>query len=438
MSNINIENGIIGCILVEPESLYKVYNKITPDMFTSDFCKRVYEKALSLYDKGIKFDATILANEMATPESGADVYLNQFSNMILDTPSSVLIDGYAEKLIAQYQARRLNLLVKELDTNPNKIKDTIGTLITKLEEIQSNEKEKSHTLAEIVKANRGNYFNGDKTKICYKTGLDNIDKYVSFVPGDVTIIGAKPKVGKSAFATQIARHIASQGKRVGYFNLEMVESQIYERLVASESEIDLKRLKNANNFLGDEQEKFDEANKKLENLNIDIFTGSFTDTEIKAKCRHQNFDVIIIDYLQLIRTSKRCNSRENEVSEVSRGIKALAMELKVPIIALSQLHRGSDYRPDKEPNMSDLRESGSIEQDASIVILMWNLSDNPDCRKYKGFKVDANRQGETMREVLEFKGENMKFYESKLTIDEAKNKLDEFVPITADSELPFY
>ena len=154
MADINIENGIIGCILVEPESLYKVYNKLTPDMFTSDFCKRVYEKALSLYDKGIKFDETLLANEMATPEIKADAYLKQFMDIIYDTPSSVLINGYAEKLIASYKAKRLSLLIKEININPNNIEDTIGTLMTKLEEIETNERESSHTLAEIVKTNR--------------------------------------------------------------------------------------------------------------------------------------------------------------------------------------------------------------------------------------------------------------------------------------------
>ena len=440
MADINIENGIIGCILVEPESLYKVYNKLTPDMFTSDFCKRVYEKALSLYDKGIKFDETLLANEMATPEIKADAYLKQFMDIIYDTPSSVLINGYAEKLIASYKAKRLSLLIKEININPNNIEDTIGTLMKKLEEIETNERESSHTLAEIVKTNRGKYFNEQvgKGKVL-KIGLDRLDECVSLVAGDVTVIGARPKVGKSALVTQLARNVARQGYRVGYFNLEMVEEQIYERLVASESEIDLKRIKKANNFLGDEESKFNKANDELARLNIDISTGSKTDMEIKAKCRHQNYDLIIIDYLQLIRSAKRCESRRVEVGEISKNIKALAMELKVPIVLLSQLSRNSEYKPNKEPTMADLRESGDIEQDASVIILMWNLSDveSPECKKYKGLKVDANRQGETMSEVLVFKGENMKFSESNETIDEVKQKLEEFKPLSYDDDSPF-
>ena len=136
MESNNIEDGIIGCILVDPNSLFDVYDKITPEMFTSSFCKRVYEKALSLYDRGIKFDATILANELADSESGPDVFLKQFMDMMYNTPSSVLIKGYTDKLVANYQAKRVNLLLKDVDRNPATINDTIGTLITRLEEIQ--------------------------------------------------------------------------------------------------------------------------------------------------------------------------------------------------------------------------------------------------------------------------------------------------------------
>ena len=109
----NIEDGIIGCILFEPESLFDVYNKIEPEMFTSSFCKKVYEKALSLYDRGIKFDATILANELADAESPSDVYLNQFSKLIAECPTSTLIKGYTDRLIANYQSKRINLLLKD-------------------------------------------------------------------------------------------------------------------------------------------------------------------------------------------------------------------------------------------------------------------------------------------------------------------------------------
>lgn len=438
MENSNIEDGIIGCILVEPDSLFDVYDTIKPEMFTSSFCKRVYETALSLYDRGIKFDATILANELADENSSADVFLNQFSDMIMKVPSSVLIKGYTDKLIANYQSKRLNLLIKDLDTNPVTVNDTIGTLITRLEEIQNNEKEKSQSLAEMVGLYGDNYFNeAVKKESELKTGLDRLDECISLIGGDVTVIGARPSVGKSALATQIAKNIARQGKKVGYFNLEMVKSQVYERFVASESNIPLVRIRKAINFLGDEKERFEAANERLKKLNIIMSTGGKTDLDIRAESRHQNFDVIIIDYLQLVRHHNRCESRRVEVGEVSRAIKNLATELNIPIILLSQLSRKSEYTQDKEPSMADLRETGDIEQDASTIILMWNLVDEPEYKEFKGLKVDKNRQGELITECLDFLGDKMTFVETKESIEDVKKRLKEFKPVKDFEDNPF-
>lgn len=438
MENNNIEDGIIGCILVNPDCLFDIYDKVKPEMFTSNLCKRVYETALSFYDRGKKFDETILATEMADSRNSVEAYLNKFGDMVMATPTSVKVGEYAKILIANYQAKRLNLLLRSVDSNPKTINDTIGNLIARLEEIQGNEREKSHSLSEIVDTVCGNYFNGTvKEELNIKTGLEKLDECISFVGGDVTVIGARPSVGKSALATQIAKNAARQGKKVGYFNLEMVESQIYERLVASESEIPLVRIRKANNFLGDEKEKFSKANEELKKLNIVVSTGSKTDLDIKAESRHQNFDLIIIDYLQLIRSHKRCENRRVEVGEVSRGIKNLAMELDVPVILLSQLSRRSEGTADKEPTMADLRETGDIEQDASTIILLWNLRDEAEYKEFKGLKVDKNRQGELISESLDFLGEKMTFIETKETLEEVKKMLGEKKPSSGNDDNPF-
>lgn len=434
----NIEDGIIGCILVEPNSLYEIYDKITPDMFNTTFCKRVYETALSLYDRGIKFDATILANEMANSESGPEVYLNQFSNMIMNCPGSWLIKEYTNKLIANYQSKRLNLLLQNIDTNPTTIKDTIGTLMTRLEEIQTNTKERSESLSEIVTENEGNYFvdKPRKDALQVKIGLDKLDECVSFVKGDVIVIAARPSVGKSALATQIAKAVGKCGFKVGYFNMEMVKSQIYERLIASESGIELERIKQAKCFLGDEEQRFKSANERLKRMNIIVSSDAKTDMDIKAECRHQNFDLIIIDYLQMIEYHERCESKRIEIGKLSRAFKLLAKELDVPVVVLSQLNRRSEGTPDKEPTMADIKESGDVEQDASTIILMWNLSD--DFRNFKGLKVDKNRQGKLVSLPLEFDGNYMKFEAIKgKTIEDIKTKINEFKPISASDDLPF-
>lgn len=435
--NNNIEDGIIGCILVEPNSLIDVYDKIKPEMFNSLFCKKVYETALGLWDKGIKFDATILANELANAESSPDNFLQQFSTMIMATPSSVLINGYADKLIANYQCKRLKTLLKDLEINPNNVKDVMGEIVTEIENIKLNQKRRTHKIVDVISENKNEYFkdnNMEQLKIRFQ--IDLLDDCVTLKGGEVTILGARPSVGKSAFALQILKNVAKQGFRVGYFNLEMLDQQIYERLICSESKIDLQRLKRATTFLGDEKERFDTSNDELGKLDIRISSGSFSISEIKAESRHQNYDLIVIDYLQLIRADKSFESRRVEVGQISRQIKELAMELDVPIIVLSQLSRKSEYTQDKEPSMADLRETGDIEQDASTIILMWNLSD--DFRNFKGLKVDKNRQGKLLSIPLEFDGDYMKFEAIKgKTIDDIKTKINEFKPVSTSEELPF-
>lgn len=146
-----------------------------------------------------------------------------------------------------------------------------------------------------------------------------------------------------------------------------------------------------------------------------ISTGSKSVGEIKAESRYRQFDVIMIDYLQLIKAERKYSNRSSEVGDISKALKALAMELNVPVIALSQLNRVSEGRDTKEPTMSELRESGDIEQDASNIFFLWNLDESGE---YKGLKVAKQRQGELMKEALQFIGENMKFVEIEKPLDD--------------------
>ena len=439
MENTNIEDAIIGSIICDPGCLIDLYDVLTPDMFSSNFNKRVYETALGLYDRGIKFDETILANYLATERSDSDVFQKQLMNVVMATPVSVKVKEFADLLIKNYQSRRLSLLIKDIDLNPTNIKDTVGTLITRLEEIQTNTKERSESLKDIVNSNKGNYFvEKPRTDVLHcRIGLDKFDECVALTKGDLILLAARPAVGKSALATQIAKAVARQGFKVGYFNLEMVKSQIYERLIAGESGISLERIKNAKCFLGDEKELWDKANTELEKMNIVISSSARTDSDIKAESRHQNFDLIIIDYLQLIEYHERCESKRVEVGKISRSLKMLAQELNVPILALSQLSRKSEYTQDKEPSMSDLRESGDLEQDASTIILMWNLRDEEAYKEFKGLKVDKNRQGKLLSEPLDFLGDKMTFVETKETLEEVKRMLNDKKPSSDSENNPF-
>ena len=142
---------------------------------------------------------------------------------------------------------------------------------------------------------------------------------------------------------------------------------------------------------------------------------------MKAECRHQNFDVIVVDHLQLSESDRNWNGNRNgEIGENSRKLKALGMELKAHVILISQLNRAVEIRDNKEPNMADLRESGDIEQDASNIMFIWNLSDKENLRSYKGLKVEKNRNGVLMREGLEFDGEHMQFVEAESNFEKFK------------------
>ena len=271
-----------------------------------------------------------------------------------------------------------------------------------------------------MRENQGKYFT-DRGPASILTGLPKLDELLGGLEGgDVIVVGARPAVGKSAFVTQLATNFERQGKRVGFYNLEMQEKQVYERFISSQSGIGLTRLRRARHFLGDEKERFELANEVLEKKeNIVISTGSRTVSGIRGESRHMGYDAIIIDYMQLLQAEKEYRgNRAAEVGAVSKGLKALAMELNVPVIALSQINRASEMRETKEPTMAELRESGDIEQDASVVILLWNLSrKNPS---KKGCKVEKQRQGKTGKIVLEFNGDLMRFEETGESVKDAQ------------------
>lgn len=287
---------------------------------------------------------------------------------------------------------------------PRDIENTIPDIINRLTELNANTKEKAHSISEIDKRVGGNYFVEHDNGI--RTGFYELDEILlGLNKGDVTVLGARPACGKSVFALNIALNVSEKGKRVAFFNLEMTDAQMYERILCHYSEIGLTRIRKAISYLNDEKPKIDKAREKItKNKNLIIYTGSFTAGEIKNKCNNQNFDLIIIDYLQLVKADRNYGNRVAEVGDISKTIKALAMELEVPVIALSQLNR--QLQSTDEPSMNHLRESGDIEQDASNILFLWNVDEQG---LVKGLKVDKNRQGELGKIGLKFEGQFMKF-----------------------------
>ena len=414
------EQSVVGSLLMNQESIADVYSILEPQMFTDELFGKVYHEYQKAYDNHYDLSFSDIEQKLRSDSFPSEIIVEQLKDCLSSTITSVYIKRDANVIVNDYKAHRLKNFLNSIKVSPTNLKEQIRALQEELEVLQDKRQEKSKTLAEIAKENKDNYFKERDVKPLY-LGFDKLDELLGGLEGgDMIVIGARPAVGKSALVTQITSNLAKQGKRIGFYNLEMQNKQVYERFVVSESGIGLTRLRRAIKFLGDEEERFNKANETLEKAeNIVITSGSAKSvSDIRNESRHMDYDIIIIDYMQLLKAEATYRgNRAAEVGEISRAIKNLAMELNIPIIALSQLNRVSEMKETKEPTMAELREAGNIEQDASVIMLMWNL--DSDDRTKKGCKVEKNRQGNTGKVVMRFNGDLMKFEETNETVKEA-------------------
>lgn len=402
------EQNVVGSLLMDGEAIDRIAAFLEPEMFTSELLGRVYLEYLRGYENGYPVNLVTVRERLCGDKMPESVVAESLKECVSVTVTSAQIKSYAEAVRDDYKAAQVGKLLSGTRVTAAGVNEQIGQLLTELEALRDDKAAKDKTLAQIAAEYQNNYFCEHPDGL--KVGLPNLDDMIGGLEGgDIIVIGARPAVGKSALVTQITTNLAEQGKKIGFYNLEMSDKQMYERFVASQSGLGLTRIRRAVKFLGDEEKRFKMANNALaERSNIVISTGAKTVSEIRSESRHMGFDVIVIDYLQLIRsdTFYRGN-RVAEVGAISKAIKALAMELNIPIILLSQLNRASEGRETREPSMSELRESGDIEQDASVIILLWNMSEED--RSKKGCKVEKNRQGETGKMELRFDGDKMRF-----------------------------
>ena len=414
------EQQVIGALIMDNSCMDKIYGMLEPEMFTSNLLGMVFNEFQRAYDNNYELTITMIEQKLRSDNLPSNVIIDELKSCMLNTQTSIAIRQNADIILNDYKAYRLDKFLSTIKVSPNNLQEQIRAISQELEVLHDKRQEKSKTLAEITRDNKGNYFKEREVKPLY-LGFDKLDDLLGGLEGgDMIVVGARPGVGKSALVTQITSNLAKQGKRIGFYNLEMQNKQVYERFVVSESGIGLTRLRRAIKFLGDEEERFNKANETLEKAENIVITsgGAKSVSDIRSESRHMDYDIIIIDYMQLLKaeTTYRGN-RAAEVGEISRAIKNLAMELNIPIIALSQLNRVSEMKETKEPTMAELREAGNIEQDASVIILLWNL--NADDKTKKGCKVEKNRQGESGKVVLRFDGNLMRFTETNETVKEA-------------------
>lgn len=398
------ERNAIGCLLLDNSCIEKVYEVLSPEKFENATFGRVYGVVKDAYDKGQQVDEQLICFQMS------DINQENLMKMLLDSvehsTTSVLIDKYAKQINDEYKTRQLKKLVTIIPETGS-IDKQLENISKAVDTLRNDSKQSSSTLKELVREYSSKRFvEGREQGV--RIGIRSVDNILQGVdPGDICLVCARPAVGKTAFALQIALNTAKEGYRPHFFCLEMSKEQMYDRLVAHESGINMTRIRRAIKYIGEEENLFKQANKTLEDLPITIDDDIYTVSKMKAAVKRSGSNLVIIDYAQLIKAeSSYKGNRTAEVGEVSHSLKVMAKELGVPIIVLCQLNRVMDET--KEPSMNEIRESGDFEQDASIIILLWNTKED---RTEKGCKVDKNRNGTTGKVKLNYIGKNFLFTE---------------------------
>lgn len=401
----NAEKQIIGSLLLDQTRIEDMH-LINSEMFTDTYLSEIF----SLYEHadGKEINQLVIVSRLETSVFHREAIIRLLGEVVCEHDAGISDKSCCETIYNAYRVRKFEEFLNHTQVTSQNIDATIDDFKSTLDGLTKQPEVKAKTISDLTEY-KSQYFIDRAGKKQFNLGFPKIDKAIGGLDdGDVIIIAARPAVGKSAFALQMIRKFGRDGYKVGYFNLEMAEKQIYERSIAAVSGIDMTRIRLATTFLNDEKEKFDKGNEILsKETNVMTLTGSYTIQKIRTEQKQHEFDLIVIDYLQLIQSTSRRQNRATEVGDISRGIKAIATDFQIPVIALSQLNRASEQNKDKEPTMSELRESGDIEQDATVILMLWNP--NPEDLTEKKIKVEKSRNGYTEKETLYFDGKHMTF-----------------------------
>lgn len=379
--SINIERAVLSSIFFNPEELEDVLGVLKPKDFYLPAHKAIFEAIVKLHSEDMPIDEDFVRNRVDKKDVNDGVLLEILSaNPITNTTAYVkeIKDASVKRELATL-ATTIKKVAIEDEISANEALDTIQGELYKIStnsatsELKDMQTVTSDTLAYIEKMKKL----GNRYLIGQTTGFEALDKKTTgFNEGDLVIIAARPAMGKTALVLNMALKNVEQKKGVIFFSLEMPAEQLMLRMLAAKTSIPLQNLRK-----GDMDDKewsilsaaFDDLNSKK--LFVDD-GGSININQLRARVRklaqiqENNISLVIIDYLQLMQGLGN-KDRHQEVSDISRGLKMLARELKIPIVALSQLNRGLESRPDKRPMLSDLRESGAIEQDADIIMFVY-------------------------------------------------------------------
>ena len=405
---IEAEEALVSCLITEPESIEEVYNMISPEMFEHGVLGRMYYEYRKSFDekKGLTL---IELQQILAPDFDSREISEALTRCVGSQALPFQIRSFAEVILNHYKKTTVEAIFTRTELRDADIERQIDSLIGDLETLQGGETSEGYTIAELAERYENDYFTNKEKNILF-FGIEQLDGLTGgWQGGDVVIHGGRPGSGKSAMAMEWAEIFAKQGKTVYYYNLEMQNESVFERAVAAKSGLEITRIRRATKFHNDEKELYTRAIKELKSQSgIKIITGPRRVSDIRNDVRKNHPQLVIIDYLQLIICDDRYKgNRTMEVSQISHDIKNIATTYNLPILCLCQLSRSVDSRKDHKPVLSDLRESGDLEQDASIVYFLYNSNEND--RSEKVLSVAKSRQGVLGDIPMMFNGKMMHF-----------------------------
>ena len=386
--SIEAEQAVVGAMLMDRDAILTSSEIICGEDFYQSAYGVIFDAVVEIYNEGKPVDLITLQERLKEKDVPAEISSLEFvRDLVTAVPTSANVKYYAEIVSEKSMLRRLIKLNDDISNMCYLGKEPMEAVLETTEKKVFELVQKRNTgdfvpikdvvLNALEKIELASKTSGSVTGI--PTGFLDLDyKMAGLQPSDLILVAARPSMGKTAFVLNIAQHVAFKAKKsVAIFSLEMSKEQLVNRLFALEAQVDSQSLRTGN--LKDEDwEKLIESAGIIGKSNMIIDdTPGISISELRSKCRkfklEHGLDLIIIDYLQLMtgRVGGRSESRQQEISDISRALKGLARELNVPVIALSQLSRAVEQRPDHRPMLSDLRESGAIEQDADVVMFIY-------------------------------------------------------------------
>lgn len=386
--SIEAEQSVVGAMLMDKDAITTASEIICGEDFYQTAYGVVFDSVVELFNEGKPVDLVTLQNRLKEKDVPEEISSLEFvRDLVAAVPTSANVKYYAEIVAEKATLRKMIKLNEEIANACYLAKEPVEAIMERTEkrvfELVQNRNAgdyvpiKQVVLNALERIEKASKSKGTVTGI--PTGFIDLDyKTSGLQPSDFILVAARPSMGKTAFVLNIAQHVAfRQNKAVAIFSLEMSKEQLVNRMFSLESYVDAQMLRNGNLKDSDWEKLIEGAGIIGKSKLIIDDTPGISISEMRSKCRkyklEHGLDLIIIDYLQLMSGSvgKRSDSRQQEISDISRSLKALARELNVPVISLSQLSRAVEQRPDHRPMLSDLRESGAIEQDADVVMFIY-------------------------------------------------------------------